>query len=357
MKILLLSPYDAMSHRYWREGLVEQLQEHEFTTVTLPPRFFSWRFRGNSLTMSQDERLKFQYDLVIATSMTDLSALKGMCKTLANVPSILYFHENQFAYPDEAYFEEASANHLVERQITSIYSAISADQLVFNSEFNRQSFVRGVSQFLEKMPDGVPPGIRLSLEEKSQVIAVALRPRDVAETAKPSLLNIVWNHRWEHDKGVVELSNLVQSLLKTSLDFRFHIIGQSFRQVPEEIVACCEVLQQASKLGQKGFIKDRESYLRLLDDCHIVLSTARHEFQGLAVLEAIQAGCMPVVPDDLAYREFVSPRYRFRDLEDAVGMIEQIWEGEYDHQQKPVLPEQVSWDDVQRSWRELLQQL
>ncbi|MBT3565704.1 MAG: DUF3524 domain-containing protein, partial [Gammaproteobacteria bacterium] len=76
MKILLLSPYDAMSHQYWWQGLRDNLREHAFSVVTLPPRFFSWRFRGNSLSFAFDERLKDGYDLVIATSMTDLSSLR-----------------------------------------------------------------------------------------------------------------------------------------------------------------------------------------------------------------------------------------------------------------------------------------
>ena len=99
MKILLLSPYDAMSHQYWWQGLRDNLREHAFCVVTLPPRFFSWRFRGNSLSFAFDERLKDGYDLVIATSMTDLSSLRGMCPALSSVPTIVYFHENQFAYP------------------------------------------------------------------------------------------------------------------------------------------------------------------------------------------------------------------------------------------------------------------
>ena len=42
-----------------------------------------------------------------------------------------------------------------------------------------------------------------------------------------------------------------------------------------------------------------------------MLSTARHEFQGLAVLQSVAAGCVPVVPDRLAYREIYPDALRY----------------------------------------------
>ena len=50
--VLLLSAYDALSHRYWRKGMVDALSDHMFAVHTLPHRYFSWRFRGNPLTWS-----------------------------------------------------------------------------------------------------------------------------------------------------------------------------------------------------------------------------------------------------------------------------------------------------------------
>jgi len=102
MRILLLSAYDAHSHRRWRQGLVAAFPEWRWTVLTLPPRFFSWRVRGNSLSwaFSERETLEQSYDVLVATSMTDLSALKGL------VPALVYCHENQFAYPDRLAYPE-----------------------------------------------------------------------------------------------------------------------------------------------------------------------------------------------------------------------------------------------------------
>jgi len=54
MKILLLSAYDAASHRHWREMLVTGFPEHDWTVLTLPPRHFNWRMRGNALSWAMN---------------------------------------------------------------------------------------------------------------------------------------------------------------------------------------------------------------------------------------------------------------------------------------------------------------
>ena len=99
MKILLLSAYDAASHQRWRQELEEFFPEHQWTQLSLPPRYFSWRVRGNSVSWAFSQRtlLTQAYDLVIVTSMVDLSSLRGFVPELARIPTLVYFHENQFA--------------------------------------------------------------------------------------------------------------------------------------------------------------------------------------------------------------------------------------------------------------------
>jgi len=101
MRILLLSAYDAASHKQWRQALVSNLSEHDWSVLTLPDRHFSWRIRGNALSWAaeQEKTLQQPFELIIATSMVDLATLKGIVPRLAAIPTLLYFHENQFAYP------------------------------------------------------------------------------------------------------------------------------------------------------------------------------------------------------------------------------------------------------------------
>ncbi len=347
-KALLLSPYDAVSHRYWRQRLLDVMvaESLETTVVTLPARYFSWRFRGNSLTLSQDERLSRKYDLIIATSMTDFATLRGLQPAIGSVPSILYFHENQFAYPDN------QPERQVERQITSIYSALAADRLVFNTRFNQQTFLAGVSRLLAKLPDGVPPGVDEMLAAKSSVISVPIDimpERQPSEIGRSQPLSIVWNHRWEHDKGLVELKKIVAGLVAQNQPFKFHLIGQQFRIEPQEIAEIKALL--GDRLGYLGFVQERQEYLELLARSHVVLSTARHEFQGIAVLEAMAAGARPVVPDDLAYRELIPAASRYASVEEAVQLILSASDGP-----APPLPDQVNAGVVASQWQTLIRE-
>ena len=320
MKILLLSAYDADSHKRWREGLVRHCDEHEWTCLSLPPRYFNWRMRGNSLSWAFSERaiLTAQYDLLVVTSMVDLSALRGFIPPLGRVPTLVYFHENQFDYPCSKH-----QNNTLEPQILSLYSALCADQLVFNSHYNKCTFLSGVQALLKKLPDHVPEGIVEQLSERSRVLAVPLEANcfqvslassdfpdidlDVDSLVScPDRLILIWNHRWEYDKGPERLLQLVLILIKRGFKFRLHVVGQQFRQQPVEFDQIKQHLQAAGCLGQWGYIKSGEAYRQLLCASHAVLSTALHDFQGLAVLEAVAAGCLPLVPCRQAYPEWFS---------------------------------------------------
>ena len=305
MRILLLSAYDAVSHQYWRKGLVSQFPEYDWTVLTLPGRFFSWRIRGNSLSWAFSERecLEQPYDLVIATSMTDLSALKGLVPALAGVPSIVYFHENQFAYPLSG--QEFSS---VEPQILTLYSALAADRVVFNTRYNQESFFAGAAALLKKLPDQVPPGLMALLAAKTSVLPVPVQgimPGKGKDQSGP--LQVVWNHRWEYDKGPELLHRVMQVLKQRQTEVQFHLVGQQFRYTPpvfEQIKEDCNEL-----ITTWGYVDSREAYHSLLQNADVVLSTALHDFQGIAVLEGVAAGCLPVVPDRLAYPELFSGQF------------------------------------------------
>ena len=56
MRILLLSAYDAPSHKRWREGLVTHCSDYHWDVLALPARYFSWRIRGNPLSWWNEQR-------------------------------------------------------------------------------------------------------------------------------------------------------------------------------------------------------------------------------------------------------------------------------------------------------------
>ncbi|MCB1706633.1 MAG: DUF3524 domain-containing protein [Halioglobus sp.] len=308
MKVLLLSAYAAYSHVQWQNALQAMLRGWQWRVLTLPPRHFSWRVRGNALYWSQVEReaLEADYDLLLATSMTDLATLRGLVPALATLPTVLYFHENQFAYP-----QAPGQHNLVEAQVTSIYSALAADRIVFNSRYNHDSFMQGCEALLRKLPDFVPPGIGPMLRERASVLAVpfdgggpeAVVPRWPSAQRGPSgrPLRLLWVGRFEHDKGGDGLLRVLEQLELRGLDYEVAVTGQQFRQSP----AVFEQIRTRfdHRLVHFGFVDNPLDYRALLHAADIVLSTAQHEFQGLAVMEAVARGCHPVVPRRLVYPE------------------------------------------------------
>ncbi len=308
MNILLLSAYDAVSHQYWRQQLVAGFPDWRFQVLTLPPRHFSWRARGNAMAFSDQMGDNPDIDLVLATSVTDLATLKGLAPQLSQIPSLVYFHENQFAFPIQV-----DGSRLLEAQLTSIYTAMSADRLIFNSEFNRRTFFEGARALLARFPDGVPSSLVSQLTPKSLVLPVPLDDALFAGNHLASTQDIVWNHRWEFDKGPERLLAVVQEIVRRVPEGKVHLVGQQFRHIPEAMTAALALLERHGRLGRVGFLENRLEYERLLKNSQFVLSTADQEFQGLAVMEAMALGCIPVVPDQLAYPEYVPDTHRYLD--------------------------------------------
>ncbi|MFV8781764.1 tRNA-queuosine alpha-mannosyltransferase domain-containing protein [Microbulbifer sp. SA54] len=313
MKVLLLSAYDADSHKRWRRGLVAAIPEWQWTVLTLPPRYFSWRVRGNSLTWARGEArdtLRQPWDLLVATSMTDLSALRGLVPELAQVPTVVYFHENQFDYP-----RSDTAVESIEPQLLNIYTALSGDMLLFNSEYNRTTLLEGAEELLRRFPDHVPKGICRELADKSHVLPVPLESSVfLPGTGKAERPTFIWNHRWEYDKGPDILLAALRRFGREGIPFTMHMVGQQFRRQPAEFAHLKKLLSKQGALGAWGYQESLAEYRQLLVESHGVISTARHDFQGLAVLEAVAAGCEPLVPDSLAYPEwFGRGGWRFSD--------------------------------------------
>ena len=289
------------------------LPQWDWRVLELPPRHFSWRIRGNPLfwSLEREAELTDDFDLLLATSMVDLATLRGLVPSLARIPSALYFHENQFAYPIGR-----SEQGRVEAQMVNLYAALAADALLFNSRYNLDSLVDGCAELLKRLPDKIPAGVPERLAAKAQVVPVPVEVEALASgparwpgTARDGVLRLVWVGRFEYDKGGERLLAILERLDCTAIDYEIALVGQKFRQSPPVFERIAS--EFANRLVHYGYLPDVTDYHALLRSGDLVLSTALHEFQGLAVIEAVAAGCHPVVPDRLAYREIYPASCRY----------------------------------------------
>lgn len=73
----------------------------------------------------------------------------------------------------------------------------------------------------------------------------------------------------------------------------------------------------------------KEEYYNLLARSKVSFSSALQETFGIAMQESINLGCVPIVPDRLAYRDTIPPEYRYRSgsIQLAARMIHDALEG------------------------------
>lgn len=356
-RILLLSAYDTRSHRHWCRQLMQLRPDWEWHLLTLPPRYFRWRIRGNPLSWYDQPEMDQTWDLLVATSMVDLATLKGIKPALARVPSLLYMHENQFAYP-----VSAGQHQSLDPQMVNLYSAAAADRLAFNSDWNRRSFLAGVADLLGRLPDATPARLLGDVEAKSVVLPVPVAQAMFQPRARPldtGCPHLLWNHRWEYDKGPDRLLLLCRALRRQGQDFRLSVVGEQFRQQPEAFGLLKQEFE--GQIRHWGFIRERAEYDALLASADVAVSTALHDFQGLALLEAMAAGCLALAPDRLAYPEYVPAGQRYTSLEqDAEGEAEAAARTLVDLlAQAPAPPPPQAWgvDALAPRYRTLLEEL
>ncbi len=358
VKILLLSAYHAHSHAYWCDALIQGLPEFDWTVRTLPARYFSWRVRGNGLSWLNEPAMAQPHDAIVATSMVDLATVRGLFPALCDKPALLYFHENQFQYPSS----QNQFNSL-EPQLTSLYSALAANSIVFNSQFNRDTFLTGVKDLLRKFPDCVPRNVLSTLARRASVIPVPVKQAMGLEH-KAEVFTVLWNHRWEYDKGPELLYEALERLPE-GLPWRVNVVGQQFRQQPEVFSRLHQLLTTRGWLGAWGYETSMNKYEQLLGAAHVVVSTAAHDFQGIAILEAVAAGCIPVVPKRLAYLELFPEAFQYYGTDEASALSAMLTK-RYDQWQQQRLPkapsvDQCAWANVrplyERAFKALVEKI
>ena len=325
LRILALEPYYGGSHRAVLDGLVARI-DAEWTLLTLPARKWKWRMRGSAISMAAQARayagLSSQphrppFDLIFASTFLNLAEFRGLAgPAFADVPAIVYFHENQLVYPNRH-----NAEWDLQFPLTNVTSALAADACIFNSSWNLERFIGEIPDFIRQFPDCLPQGLAQRIAEKSQVIAPPFDPAafDDATVSRSVRTRIVWPHRWEHDKDPEAFFNAVMRLADEGLDFEVAIAGQSFRETDglmRDAAACL-----GKRLVHCDEPASRAEYASLLSSADVAVSTARNEFFGIAMIEAAYAGCTPVVPDRLAYTELYASRFRYHDEADLVDLL------------------------------------
>ena len=327
MKVLSLQPFFGGSHQNFNDQWVTH-SRHDWTVLSLPDRHWKWRMRHAPLEfadlISKRQNTGQSWDAIIGTDMLDVAALKGLVD-LRDIPLTVYFHENQFAYPNQN--DAESDLHFA---FTNFTTMVAADRVWFNSKFNLHATIEGAERLLKRFPDFCPINRLVDIRDKSFVQSPGV------ETPKEPILGrkisspivITWAARWEHDKGPDQLEKLLLAFTNEAIDFRINIIGQTYRNQPP---AFARIKQSfGDRINAWGF-QSKDQYREILENSDVFLSTADHEYFGLSFVEAIAHGAVPLVPNRLAYPEIIeatcaadeniASQFLYNGIDDAVRKL------------------------------------
>jgi glycosyltransferase involved in cell wall biosynthesis len=259
--------------------------------------------RGAALHFFNKFESLSEYDGLITSALLSLSDFKMLAGPECP-PALVYFHENQITYP------LAPGEALdVQFGFTDITTGLAADRILFNSQTHMDAFFGALPGFLRMMPEYRPRWVETVIQEKSGVCHPGCRfpagPPAFPSPEAPPI--IIWNHRWEFDKNPEAFFAALEAVEKQGLDFRLALLGENFQACPKPFLDAKERFKH--RLVQYGYAQSRDDYEKWLERGSIVVSTAIQENFGMAVVEAIRHGCLPLLPDRLAYPEVLPEEY------------------------------------------------
>ena len=316
LRILGFESYDSGSHRSVRE-LISEFSRHEWRWATRPGRAWNWRMRigaAELVAQMHSEQLlheaggQWKPDAVFATSLLSVGDLRGLLPgDISSRPFLLYMHENQIAYPVRTEYGAGGERDL-QYPITNLMSLLAADRVAWNSSWNLESFCGGIDELIGHCPDHALVDVEDDIRSRSSIIWPPVCAHATPGAVERVLHNspvVVWPHRWEHDKNPEGLLDTARRAREAGHCLRWILLGRCSGPVPEAMTAFHD--EFGTDIVHSGWVESREEYWSLLQQADWVLSTARHEFFGIAVAEAMLAGCLPWLPDRLSYPE-ITPR-------------------------------------------------
>lgn len=348
MRILLVEPWQTGSHQAWAEGYRDS-SRHDVDIVGLPGELWRWRLRGGALPLAEKITswidVNGQPDLLLVSGLVDVAELLGLARRnlSPDVAVVIFQHESQLVYP------VAEGNYDNGAALRNWMSWCVADLVLFNSYHHMRSVEAALPGFVGSLPDATHVPMLDSVIGKFEVFPVGVGLGEIPEREPfpgfdqhPSSLEfavdddgveaeeeapdsveiaeqeptmerqgrpvILWPHRWERDKDPAAFLAALRKVRDASFDFGLVLAGQdppSGSSIAADERAAVEEEFADNVVASGDF--ERDEYLEYVAQSDLVVSCARHEFFGVAVVEAVASGCIPLLPNALSYPELIRP--------------------------------------------------
>ena len=311
LRILAIEPWLGGSHRQLLDGWRKH-SRHRVEVLGLAARHWKWRMASGARTLALRTHDLPRPDALWVSDYVDLAQLKAFLpKDWRDLPTLLYFHENQLTYP-----RSPRDNHAYDfgPAWTNLTSALCADAVAFNSAYHREELLEATRELLGVLPKPRPMEM-LAAIEGAEVLAPGIAWSEIPLGSGPppgAPLRIVFNHRWEYDKAPEVWLQVAAEAIAEGLPLQLVLLGERSSKPPESTRV--DLAPVRDHILHRGKVESRNEYFEWLGRCDLAISTARHEFYGMAMLEAAAAGCFCAVPNRLAYPEVLGARQAERFL-------------------------------------------
>ncbi|XP_064612718.1 tRNA-queuosine alpha-mannosyltransferase-like [Liolophura sinensis] len=450
--VVVVEPFYGGSHKQLLDLITMETGDHAL--FTMPSKKWHWRARTSALHFSQVIPSNSNYRVLFCSSVLNLAELVALRPDLGHLKKILYFHENQLVYP-----VRKQQDRDFQYGYNQILSSLVADVVVFNSQYNRDSFLGSIKTFLNIIPDQKSLQLEEQIRPKSLVLYFPLNLSHIAKEGSLSELvnddldvdgkngekvtsqktcismsdcepttttygchgdkmtitkgfhdnqcsnnsaisesvtcdvyhenldrkkkkaanfqakscgnqtksvedgigvqkplHIVWSHRWEHDKDPQTFFQVLYKLSSEGLSFTLSVMGEQFLDVPDVFQEAKEKL--SNHISAWGYQGNKGDYYRVLLKADVAVSTALHEFFGVAMLEAVHLGCYPLCPNRLVYPEIFPKECLYNTSQQLYKRLRELCRRPHLARSSPVKNaldlDRFSWETLGPKYKHLL---
>nr|XP_056717424.1 glycosyltransferase-like domain-containing protein 1 isoform X2 [Euleptes europaea] len=351
MSILLIEAFYGGSHKQLVDLLQEEIED--CVLFTLPAKKWHWRARTAAVYFMQTVPASADYRILFASSVLNLTEIVALRPDLGKLKKVLYFHENQLIYPvqkcqerDFQYgYNQILSWFMPEHKLAHIKNMPGAKGngttcpfmslpvqeknnrtvgLTKNSNsdlmlFDYKTQTECCTPLQERLHNPLTTPKELTeltpskctshcQEDQPQSTCNLCRtPGGLECQQKP--LHIIWPHRWEHDKDPESFFKILLKMKQMELSFHVSVLGETFTHVPVIFSEAQKAL--GSSVLHWGYLPSKDEYFQVLCMADVVISTAKHEFFGVAMIEAVYCGCYPLCPKALVYPEIFPAEYLY----------------------------------------------
>lgn len=329
LDVLLVEGWFGGSHEAWATGWSAH-SRHDVEIISQPGSHWQHRMDAAAVPLSMATARHVERhgapEVVVATDMVDLASYLGLCRSvvaggLTDAATVMYLHENQFTQPASPNGVGGSrGRHLVWNNWRSL---VAADHVWSNSQWQLDSMFESLGDSLAGAPDASEQLPMLeSVRDRCSVQPVGCDLTDLLAQHTPDgsggdtessatgdVPLVLWNHRWSHDKGLEDAVRSLRTLADEGVGFEVAVVGEDDHHDPSRGDRLLGSI--ADRIVSRGWLAPT-AYRRLLTRADVVVACPLQENFGISVVEAVAAGCVPVVPDRLAFPETIDePALRY----------------------------------------------